>query len=119
MTQQKSMMLKQDRIEVIKMLEKAKGEMARCLPAHMTPERLSRIALTEFRKNPMLQECDPVSFVAAIMQAAQLGLEPGVLGSCYLIPFRNRRMNTVECTFIPGYRGFLDLARRSGQIVSL
>ena len=101
------------------LLQKMKNEIARCLPKHLTPERMSRIALTELRKIPKLQECDPLSFIAALMQAAQLGLEPGVLGQCYLIPFKNNRTGKYECTFMPGYRGFLDLARRSGQIVSL
>lgn len=101
------------------LLKQMEGEMARCLPKHLTAERMSRIAMTELRKNPKLQECEPMSFIAAIMQASQLGLEPGVLGSCYLIPFNNKQKGIVECTFMPGYRGFLDLARRSGQIVSL
>lgn len=104
---------------IMGMLTQMKGEIARCLPKHLTPERMTRIAMTELRKNPKLAECEPMSFIAAIMQASQLGLEPGVLGSCYLIPFNNRQKGTVECTFMPGYRGFLDLARRSGQIVSL
>jgi recombination protein RecT len=59
------------------------------------------------------------SLRAAIMQASQLGLEPGIMGSCYLIPFFNSKLGKFECTFMPGYRGFLDLARRSGQIKSL
>lgn len=101
------------------LLDQMKGEIARCLPKHLTPERITRIALTELRKVPKLQECDPLSFIAAIMQAAQLGLEPGILGSCYLIPFYNSKLGKTECTFMPGYRGFLDLARRSGQIISL
>lgn len=101
------------------LLDQMKGEISRCLPKHLTPERITRIALTELRKVPKLQECDPLSFIAAIMQAAQLGLEPGILGSCYLIPFYNNKLGKTECTFMPGYRGFLDLARRSGQIISL
>lgn len=104
---------------VVGLLEQMKGEIARCLPKHLTPERMTRIALTELRKTPKLQECDPMSFIAAIMQASQLGLEPGIMGSCYLIPFYNNKLGKYECTFMPGYRGFLDLARRSGQIVSL
>ena len=104
---------------VMGLLDQMKGEIARCLPKHLTPERMARIAMTELRKTPKLQECDPLSFIAAIMQASQLGLEPGILGSCYLIPFNNNQTGKVECTFMPGYRGFLDLARRSGQIVSL
>lgn len=104
---------------VMGLLEQMKSEIARCLPKHLTTERMTRIALTELRKTPKLQECDPMSFIASIMQASQLGLEPGVLGSCYLIPFNNKAKGIVECTFMPGYRGFLDLARRSGQIVSL
>jgi len=104
---------------VASMLDKMKPEIARCLPKHLTTERMTRIALTELRKNPMLQQCDPMSFIASIMQASQLGLEPGIMGSCYLIPFKNYKTGVYECTFMPGYRGFLDLARRSGQIVSL
>lgn len=117
-TERKNMMVANQN-SVAGLLEKMKGEIARCLPKHLTPERMARIAMTELRKTPKLQECDPLSFIAAIMQASQLGLEPGILGSCYLIPFNNNQTGKVECTFMPGYRGFLDLARRSGQIVSL
>lgn len=117
-TERKNMMMANQN-SVAGLLEKMKGEIARCLPKHLTPERMARIAMTELRKTPKLQECDPLSFIAAIMQASQLGLEPGILGSCYLIPFNNNQTGKVECTFMPGYRGFLDLARRSGQIVSL
>jgi len=117
-TERKNMMIANQK-SVMGLLEQMKGEIARCLPKHLTPERMARIAMTELRKTPKLQECDPMSFIAAIMQASQLGLEPGILGSCYLIPFNNNTTGKVECTFMPGYRGFLDLARRSGQIVSL
>lgn len=117
-TERKSMMMANQK-SVMGLLEQMKGEIARCLPKHLTPERMARIALTELRKTPKLQECDPMSFIASIMQASQLGLEPGILGSCYLIPFFNSKTGKYECQFMPGYRGFLDLARRSGQIVSL
>lgn len=119
MSQNKQGMMLANQKSVMGLLEQMKGEIARCLPKHLTPERMTRIAMTELRKTPKLQECDPMSFIAAIMQASQLGLEPGVLGSCYLIPFWNSKLGKFECTFMPGYRGFLDLARRSGQIISL
>lgn len=99
---------------------KIKSQMALALPRHVTADRLARIALTEVRKVPKLGQCDQTSFLGAIMQCAALGLEPGgALGHCYLIPFENRRQNRTEVQFIVGYRGMLDLARRSGQIISL
>lgn len=99
---------------------KTQHQIARALPKHMTAERLTRIATTEIRKTPMLAKCDPVTLLGAVMQCAQLGLEPGgALGHAYLVPFQNRKMNTVDVQFIVGYRGMIDLARRSGQIVSL
>ena len=99
---------------------KIKAQMALALPKHMTSERLARIALTEIRKVPKLAQCDQTSFLGAIMQCAQLGLEPGgALGHAYLIPFNNNKKNITEVQFIVGYRGMIDLARRSGQIVSI
>lgn len=92
------------------MLEAFKGEIARALPAHMNPDRMARIALTEFRKNPKLAQCQPASVFAAIIQGSQLGLEPGLLGQAYLIPYKE------ECQLIPGYQGLLDLVRRSGLV---
>jgi len=97
-----------------------KQQMALALPKHVTADRLARIALTEVRKVPALANCDQASFLGAIMQCASLGLEPGAaLGHAYLIPFENRRRGITEAQFIIGYRGMIDLARRSGQIVSL
>lgn len=105
---------------MIDMLAQYKGEIARALPRHMTADRMTRIALTEFRKNPELQKCDPVSFMGAVVQCAQLGLEPGNgLGHAYLVPFYNSKRKVLEVQFIIGFRGMVALARRSGQIVSI
>jgi len=83
------------------------------LPKHVTPERLARIVLTEIRRTPKLLECNRESLLGAILQAAQLGLEPGVLGQSWIIPYGR------EATFIPGYRGLAQLAWRSAQIASI
>jgi recombination protein RecT len=95
-------------------LEAYKGEISRSLPRHMTSDRMARVALTECRKTPALMRCNPKSLFGAIIQCSQLGLEPGSsLGHAYLIPFGQ------EVTVIIGYRGMIDLARRSGQILSI
>lgn len=92
-------------------LERMKPQLAMALPKHLTPERLVRIAMTAVQRTPKLLDCDRTSFYAAIMTAAQLGLEPdGVLGQAYLIPFGGK------VQFIPGYKGLLTLARNSGEI---
>lgn len=101
-------------------LETYKGEIAKALPKHMTADRMARIALTEFRKTPALMKCDPATLFGAVIQCSQLGLEPGgSMGHAYLIPFENKKRGTTDVQFIIGYRGMLDLARRSGQIVSI
>ncbi|HDI5730787.1 TPA: recombinase RecT, partial [Salmonella enterica subsp. enterica serovar Typhisuis] len=71
---------------------------------------------------PALGDCDTMSFVSAIVQCSQLGLEPGgALGHAYLLPFgnRNEKSGKKNVQLIIGYRGMIDLARRSGQIASL
>ena len=89
-------------------------QIAVALPKHMTADRMIRISLTELRKTPKLMECDDKSLFGAIVQCSQLGLEPGnSLGHAYLIPYGR------ECTLIIGYKGLIELARRSGQIVSI
>ena len=99
-----------------------KKQMALALPKHLTAERLARIATTEIRRVPSLALCSPESFLGAIMQCAQLGIEPSNgLGHAYLIPFGNGKdkQGRPNVQLIVGYRGMIDLARRSGQIISI
>jgi recombination protein RecT len=97
---------------IAELIEQQKDQIARALPSQMDPDRLARVALT-VKANPDLLKCSSASLLAALMLSAQLGLEPGPLGHCYFVPFKN------EVTFIVGYRGLIDLARRSGQITSI
>jgi recombination protein RecT len=99
------------------MLEKSKGQIAMALPKHLNADRIIRVAMTSIQRTPMLLECDPVTLIGAVIQSSQLGLEPdGILGHAYLVPFRNTKKNRMEVQFIPGYKGLIDLARRSGQV---
>jgi recombination protein RecT len=92
------------------MLEQFKGEIARALPKHMSPDRMVRIALTAFRMNPKLAQTDPRSVFAAVIQSSQLGLEVGLMGEAHLVPFGS------QCQLIPGYQGLMKLARNSGIV---
>src|SRR6185437_3767509 len=95
------------------MLERFKGEIARALPRHLDGDRMARIALTSFRSNPRLSKCEPRSVFASIIIASQLGLEPGVMGQCYLIPYKD------ECQLQIGYQGLIELVRRSGKVTRI
>lgn len=94
-------------------IEQLKPQIMRALPKGMTADRFTRIVLTTLRTTPKLMECNPQSLLAAVMLSAQLGLEPGPLGHAYFVPYGR------EVTFIVGYKGIIDLARRSGQIKSI
>lgn len=98
-------------------LKKYEKQIAKALPSVITPERFVRMAMTAVSSNPMLHECDPMSFIGAALTSAQLGLEPNTpLGQAYLIPYRNNKKGIVECQFQIGYKGLLDLANRSGLL---
>lgn len=93
-----------------------KGQIEAALPSVITGERFARMVLTAMSNTPQLASCTPKSFLGAMMQAAQLGLEPNTpLGEAYLIPFRNH--GTLECQFQVGYKGMISLAHRSGLYV--
>lgn len=84
-----------------------------CLPKHMTPERMCRIAVQTISKSKQLQRCSPQSLVAAIVEASSLGLEIDVRGQAYLVPYGT------TVTLIPGYKGLMDLAYRSGRVANI
>ena len=93
-------------------------EIKKALPSVMTPERFTRIALSALNNTPQLQQCTPMSFIAALLNAAQLGLEPNTpLGQAYLIPYKNK--GVTECQFQIGYKGLIDLAYRNGQMQTI
>ena len=113
--------------QIAYLLNQKKGELAKMLPKTLSIERLLKVAQIAATTTPALAKCDVPSLVGAIGQCAQMGLEPNtVLGHAYLVPFNTKRkdangaerwVNSVQV--IIGYKGLIDLARRSGQIVSI
>jgi len=90
-------------------LDKFKPQLALAMPKHLTADRMSRLALTAFSTSPKLQQCDAKSIAASVMTAGQLGLEIGVNGQGFLVPYKT------TCTFVPGWKGLVDLVARSGR----
>lgn len=102
------------------LLESRRDSIAAVLPKHLDADRLLKIALVAVSKNELLMKCSQTSILQSVMTAAQLGLDcGGALGSAYLVPFWQNQKNAYECQLVLGYRGLIDLARRSGQIVSI
>lgn len=101
--------------EMVKAME---PELKKALPSIMSPERFTRIALSSLNNTPELRKCTPMSFISALLNAAQLGLEPNSpLGQAYLIPYKNK--GVMECQFQIGYRGLIDLAYRNGEMQTI
>jgi recombination protein RecT len=97
-----------------KMLEDRKDSLSQLVPKHLTPDRLIKVALNAVAKTPQLQQCTASSLLRCVITAAELGLEPGgALGHAYLVPFKT------DATLIIGYRGFIELMRRSGELTQI
>lgn len=97
-------------------------KIAAVMPKHMSEDRMFQLAMSAYNSTPQLAECSTVSVLSCIMKCAALGMEPSAvdgLGRAYILPFRNGKTHRMEATFILGYKGIIDLARRSGQLVSI
>jgi len=102
-----------------KMLDEMKPSLAAVLPKHLTPDRMAKIALVAASRTPLLLQCEMATVLHSVMNAAQLGLDcGGALGAAYLIPFKNKT-GKYECQLVIGYKGMIDLARRSGEIETI
>ncbi|MFA5377586.1 MAG: recombinase RecT [Dehalococcoidia bacterium] len=99
---------------------RVKSEIMKALPRHMTADKLIRVAMTSIQRSPKLLDCSQQSLLACIMTCAALGLEPDqFLGQAYLVPFWNEKKKCMEAQLIPGYRGYIALARRTGEVQSV
>jgi phage RecT family recombinase len=86
-----------------------KAQLELVLPSFLSADRFLEVVQTELRKNPKLARCSPTSFLSSVITAAQLGLEIGVNGGGYLVPYG------ATCTFVPGWKGLVNLVSRAGR----
>lgn len=99
---------------VFDLIKRMRPQLEAALPRSINADQFVRVVLTELQMNKGLADCSEQSLLGAMMLSAQLGLRPGApLGLCYLVPYGDK------VTFILGYKGMMELARRSGQITGL
>lgn len=92
--------------------EAMQNAMADVLPVHVTPKRMLKLALVAFSREPKLWRCTQASTCQALIASSELGLDcSGTTGKAYIIPFGN------IATFVPGYRGLIELATRGGDVI--
>lgn len=104
------------------LMKKSWPRIASVVGNNISPDRLYQMCVSAINKTPKLAECSPQSVLSCFMTCSALGLEPSNvdgLGRAYVLPFRNKKTGGMEATFIMGYRGMIDLARRSGQLVDI
>lgn len=104
------------------MLAKNWNRIKAVMPKHMTSDRLFQLSVSTINQTPGLAEATPASLLSCVMKCSALGLEPSAvdgLGRAYILPYHNRKLGTVEAQFIIGYKGLIDLCRRSGQLKSI
>lgn len=103
-------------------LIKYKPMIAQVLPRHLNPDRMIQICTNLIAKNPSIAECTTASIIGAVTQASILGFKPvSALGHCYFVPYNRKSGNqwVKEVQFQIGYKGYIDLARRSGELKTI
>ena len=115
MTESKELAEKPKTIRDLINSESFKQQIARALPRHLTPDRFIRVALTTLLRSPKLQQCSQISFFNALLTLSQLGIEPDGRRA-HLIPFENRKNNTIDCQLIIDYKGLAELAYNTDRV---
>lgn len=102
-------------------IRQMESQFALAMPKGTEAAQLVRDALTCIQQTPKLADCTPQTVLGALMTCAQLGLRPGVsgLGHAWVLPYWDSKSRTNVAQLIIGYKGFVDLAYRSGQIATV
>lgn len=117
-------------------LTKAKGQQRLGLTAYLTNEAVKNqineviggkdgqkfiaAIVSSVTNNPALQECTNQSILSGALLGESLKLSPSPqLGQFFLVPFDNKKMGYKEAQFQIGYKGYIQLAIRSGQYKKL
>lgn len=96
-------------------------DFADVLPSHVKPETWVRLAVGALRRDPKVAEAaanNTGAFMAALLTAARLGLEPGT-EQFYLVPQSPRKGAPKEIMGITGYQGLVELMYRAGAVASV
>ena len=98
--------------EVKTLVKSYEARFASMLPQILSSRRFVQVILTAMIKNPKIYECTQESLIKSCFDAGSIGLEPdGRLA--HLIPYGK------TCTLIVDYKGLVELAYRSGQVLSI
>jgi recombination protein RecT len=102
-------------------IQRMQAQFQAAMPTGGEAVQLIRDAVTALRTQRHLAECDELSVLGGLMTFAQLGLRPHVpaLGHGWLIPFWDKNIRGFRAQTVIGYKGFVDLAHRTGRIASL
>jgi len=100
-------------------IQEMESQFALAMPKGMEAAQLVRDALTCLRQTPKLAECSPQSVLGSLMTCAQLGLRPGVLGHAWVLPYWDGKSKRYQAQLIVGYKGYVELAYRSGHIATI
>lgn len=83
-------------------------------------DRFISSIVSAVQTNPALQECSNPSILSAALLGESLKLSPSPqLGQYYMVPFNNNKKGCKEAQFQLGYKGYIQLAIRSGQYKKL
>lgn len=93
-----------------------KGLIVRALDNPKKQERFTTGLISAVGANPALKECDITTVISSALLGEALGLSPSPqLGHYYMVPFKNNKRNKIDAQFQLGYKGYIQLALRSGQ----
>lgn len=96
-----------------KLIANALHDQARC--ARFTASIVSAVSV-----NQALQNCDRNTVISGALLGESLNLSPSPqLGQYYLVPFNNKKKGIQDAQFVLGYKGYVQLALRSGQYKSI
>lgn len=103
---------------------------ANAIPNPAKREAFATAVISAVSTNQDLQNCTPASVLSAALQGVALGLAPSPhMGQFYMVPFKNKakidragnviKPETLDAVFVPGYKGYIQLALRTGQYLDL
>jgi recombination protein RecT len=97
-------------LELIKSREDSIGDLLNA--TGIDTKKFMQVVIQAFNKTPKIAQCTKQSVLAAVMEAARLGLVPAG-NQCAIVPFKGK------ATFVIGYRGIVDLALKSSEVKSI